>query len=84
MEKSITMFAGKGGVGKTTMAAATALSYSLQGKKTIIISTDATPSLADIFEKDRGTEKIKINDNLFAQELGLEQVMEDVAAKIWS
>jgi len=76
MEKSITMFAGKGGVGKTTMAAATALSFSLQGKKTIIISTDATPSLADIFEKDRGAEKIKINDNLFAQELGLEQVME--------
>lgn len=70
------MFAGKGGVGKTTMAAATALRHSLLGKKTIIISTDATPSLADIFEKERQDRVLKITDNLFVQELGLEQVME--------
>ena len=43
------MFCGKGGVGKTTCAAATALHYALGGSKTLIISTDPTPSLHDIF-----------------------------------
>jgi len=46
----ITMFCGKGGVGKTTCAAATALHYALSGRKTLAISTDATPSLSHIFE----------------------------------
>jgi len=46
----VIVFAGKGGVGKTTCAAATALKYSLHGLKTLVISTDATPSLAHIFE----------------------------------
>jgi len=50
--KNIVMFCGKGGVGKTTCAAATALHYANKGKKTIIISTDFTPSLRDIYEID--------------------------------
>jgi arsenite-transporting ATPase len=48
---SVTMFTGKGGVGKTTCAAATALHCATAGK-TLAISTDATPSLAHIFETD--------------------------------
>ncbi len=47
---SIYMFSGKGGVGKTTCAATTALHHALLGEKTLAISTDATPSLAHIFE----------------------------------
>ena len=44
------MFAGKGGVGKTTCAGATAIHYALMGEPTLIISTDPTPSLSHIFE----------------------------------
>jgi len=44
--KNVTMFAGKGGVGKTTCAGATALHYALNGEKTLVISTDPTPSLS--------------------------------------
>jgi arsenite-transporting ATPase len=48
------MIGGKGGVGKTTCASAIALHFSLQGKKTLIISSDPTPSLSDIFEMEIG------------------------------
>ena len=41
---------GKGGVGKTTISAATALWFSRQGKKTLIISTDPAHSLSDSYE----------------------------------
>jgi len=44
------MFTGKGGVGKTTCAAATALRFASLGVPTLAISTDPTPSLAHIFE----------------------------------
>ena len=49
-DKQVIMFGGKGGVGKTTCASATALHYAKQGLRTLVISTDPTPSLADIFE----------------------------------
>jgi arsenite-transporting ATPase len=74
MEK-ILVFAGKGGVGKTTCAATTALHYALCGKRTLIISTDPTPSLADIFDFD-GEDKmpVKIIDNLNMQEIGISEI----------
>jgi arsenite-transporting ATPase len=46
------MFCGKGGGGKTTAASSTALHFALQGKKTLLISTDPSPSLSDILEID--------------------------------
>ena len=48
----IVMFCGKGGVGKTTTASATALHFSERGIKTLLLSTDPTPSLSDILELD--------------------------------
>ena len=48
----IVMFCGKGGVGKTTAASATALHFARRGMKTLLISTDPTPSLSDILERD--------------------------------
>lgn len=67
---SITMFAGKGGVGKTTCAAATALHYASSGEQTLAISTDATPSLFHIFEIDHGQNPGEVQPSLRISELG--------------
>jgi len=47
-------FSGKGGVGKTTMACATAVNYAEQGLRTLIITTDPASNLADVFETEIG------------------------------
>lgn len=73
-KSKIYMFAGKGGVGKTTCAATTALHYASLGEETLAISTDATPSLAHIFElSDRG-KLTKVQDSLYINELGFDEV----------
>ena len=51
---SYIFFSGKGGVGKTTMASATAVHYALTGKKTLIVTTDPASNLSDIFEQEIG------------------------------
>lgn len=71
---SIYMFAGKGGVGKTTCAATTALHYASQGEKTLAISTDATPSLAHIFEVADKKKPVKIQELLYINEIGMDEV----------
>jgi arsenite-transporting ATPase len=71
---SITMFSGKGGVGKTTCAAATALYYASSGERTLAISTDATPSLSHIFEVAGDEKPKKVHESLYINELGLEEV----------
>jgi len=78
--KDVVMFCGKGGVGKTTCAATTALHYATIGKKTIIISTDPTPSLQHIFEIDdkavsasKGA-PVTITHNLFLYEVGSNEI----------
>jgi len=47
-------FSGKGGVGKTTMACATAVHHAEQGLRTLIITTDPASNLADVFETEIG------------------------------
>ena len=49
-----TFFSGKGGVGKTTLAAATAVRTAQSGKRTLIVSTDPASNLADVFERPIG------------------------------
>ena len=68
------MFAGKGGVGKTTCAGATALHHALNGEKTLVISTDPTPSLSHIFEVKEKQKPVKVLDNLYLAELGQTEV----------
>jgi arsenite-transporting ATPase len=68
---SVTAFAGKGGVGKTTCAAAAALHSASVGQKTLAISTDATPSLAHIFETAAGSGPVCVTDNLYFSEIGV-------------
>ncbi|UCD09895.1 MAG: ArsA family ATPase [Dehalococcoidales bacterium] len=72
----IIMFTGKGGVGKTTCAAATALHYSETGNKTLAISTDATPSLSHIYELSGKSKPAMVTDSLFVNELGHVEVKE--------
>jgi arsenite/tail-anchored protein-transporting ATPase len=71
---AVTVFAGKGGVGKTTCAAAAALHSSEQGLKTLAISTDAIASLAHIFEIEPQAKPARVTENLYFSELGTEEV----------
>jgi arsenite/tail-anchored protein-transporting ATPase len=73
-ERRVTMFTGKGGVGKTTCAAATALYHARQGEASLVLSTDPTPSLSDIFEVTDGTHPVQVTDDLSLAELGLADV----------
>jgi arsenite/tail-anchored protein-transporting ATPase len=75
--KRLIMIGGKGGVGKTTCASAIALHFSLRGKKTLIISSDPTPSLSDIFEMEIGDQETPIHhvDNLYGIEVSSEVVL---------
>jgi len=75
-DNPVIMFVGKGGVGKTTCAAATALCYASSGELTLAISTDPTPSLLHIFEVDSRQEPVKIPDSLHLRELGMQEVKE--------
>ncbi len=72
--KRVTMFAGKGGVGKTTCAGATALHHAGSNQATLAISTDPTPSLAHIFEVPGGGEPVAVCDGLLFSELGMNEV----------
>ncbi|MDM8530641.1 ArsA family ATPase [Anaerolineales bacterium HSG25] len=65
----IILFTGKGGVGKTTISAATALRAAEMGYKTLVISTDPAHSLADALDCQIGPEPTKLRPNLYAQEL---------------
>lgn len=65
----IILYTGKGGVGKTTVAAATALRCAQRGHKTLVMSTDPAHSLGDALETRIGPEAVKITDNLYAQEV---------------
>ncbi len=64
----IILFTGKGGVGKTTMAASTALRAAESGLKTLVISTDPAHSLSDAFNIPLGPEPVEICQNLEGQE----------------
>lgn len=74
----IVMFCGKGGVGKTTSAAATALHFAGQGIRTLLISSDPMPSVSDILEVNVRGEIKEISDNpcLSAIELDYETIVE--------
>ncbi|NPB05109.1 MAG: TRC40/GET3/ArsA family transport-energizing ATPase [Aquificae bacterium] len=81
-KKRIILFSGKGGVGKTTVSAATALKSAELGKKTIVLSLDPAHSLADSFdipESERLAAKgqpIKINEKLHIQELDIQEELD--------
>lgn len=76
------MYTGKGGVGKTTLSAATALKCAELGYKTIVISTDSAHSLADSFNVSLGDDAKKICDNLHALEVNVNYELKHSWGKI--
>lgn len=79
------MFGGKGGVGKTSMAAAASLYFAKEyarkrkDEKVLIFTTDPAPSLADSFGQEIGNEPTRIEGvkNLFAMEIDAKKVLEE-------
>jgi arsenite-transporting ATPase len=71
----IILYTGKGGVGKTTVSAATGLSAAALGYKTLVLSTDPAHSLADAFDTPLGPDPVAVTENLWGQEVN---VLEDL------
>ena len=67
----IILYLGKGGVGKTTIAAATAVRSAALGKRTLVVSTDLAHSLADCFNTPLSSEPEVLASNLWAQEVNV-------------
>ena len=72
----ILLYTGKGGVGKTSVSAATALRCADLGYRTVVVSTDAAHSLADSFDMALGPEPTPILPNLWGQEIDVLHQME--------
>lgn len=65
----ILVYTGKGGVGKTSIAAATATRLAATGQRVLIMSTDAAHSLSDSLAVPLGPDPVQVSENLFAQEV---------------
>ena len=63
------LFGGKGGVGKTTLAAASALRLAATGQRTLLVSTDPAHSVSDLLETQLGAEPSAAGDHLWAMEI---------------
>jgi arsenite-transporting ATPase len=74
VDDRVHVFIGKGGVGKTTCAAATALHFADAGEPSLALSTDPTPTQSHIFELAGRQHDREILPRLFVTELGLAQV----------
>lgn len=67
----VILYVGKGGVGKTTVSAATAVRASQLGYRTLVVSTDTAHSLADALDVQLSSQAQKIAPNLWAQEINV-------------
>jgi arsenite/tail-anchored protein-transporting ATPase len=72
----ILLFTGKGGVGKTTVAAATAVRAAAAGRRTLVMSTDPAHSLADSFDLPLTARAQEIAPNLFAEQIDAQERLE--------
>jgi arsenite-transporting ATPase len=72
----VLLFTGKGGVGKTTVAAATAVRAARDGKRTLVMSTDPAHSLGDSFEVEIGGSPTPVAENLHAQQIDAQERLE--------
>ena len=73
----VMLFTGKGGVGKTTVAAATAVRAARGGARTLVLSTDPAHSLADSFEVPIGSHPTEIAPRLWGQQIDAQDRLEE-------
>ena len=72
----VLLFTGKGGVGKTTTAAATAALAAAQGRKTLVLSTDPAHSLADALGVPLGAQPTEVDSGLYAMQVDAQGAFE--------
>lgn len=90
MTPPIRFLGGKGGVGKTTLAAAVACAASADGRRTLVVSTDPAHSLGDVLDVGLGDEPREVRPGLWAAEVDGEvhahrriaQIMDDAAGAV--
>ncbi|HWF71711.1 MAG TPA: ArsA family ATPase, partial [Solirubrobacteraceae bacterium] len=70
------IYTGKGGVGKTSVAASTARRTANKGLRTLVLSTDPAHSLSESLETELGTEPIEVDERLWGQEVKAQDEME--------
>jgi arsenite/tail-anchored protein-transporting ATPase len=70
------LYTGKGGVGKTSVAAATARRCAAAGLRTVVLSTDPAHSLADVVERPVGNEPTELGRNLWAEQVSAQDELE--------
>src|SRR6266478_4356927 len=86
----ILLFSGKGGVGKTSLAAATGLQLSKLGYRTLVMSVDPAHSLADAFDLETGlfdaktADPWRIADRLWIHEVNIQKEIKRHWHEIWS
>ncbi len=86
----ILLFSGKGGVGKTSLAAATGVRLAELGYRTLVMSVDPAHSLADSFDLDTGlfnrktAEPCRITDRLWIHEVNIQNEIKRNWRQIWS
>jgi len=70
------LYTGKGGVGKTSVAAATARRSAAAGSRTLVVSTDPAHSLADVLGVPVGPDPVDVGDGLWAQQIAAQEELE--------
>jgi arsenite-transporting ATPase len=70
------LYTGKGGVGKTSVAAATALRTAAAGQRTLVLSTDPAHSLGDALEAQLGPQPVQVADGLWGQQVDAQRELE--------
>jgi len=78
----VLLFTGKGGVGKTTVAAATAIRCAESGRRTIVVSTDPAHSLADAMDRHLDGTPRQLSEGLWGQQLDSTERLEEVWGEV--
>jgi arsenite-transporting ATPase len=76
------LYTGKGGVGKTSVAAATALEAARTGRRVLVMSTDPAHSLSDAFDAEVGPDPREMASGVWAQEMDHTSMIEENWAEI--